>query len=109
MVFVSKSDIIDTWWCINIILLISLSLSKWAEYTLFACLLLAVCVIFSVMAHFYTYIDPVEIEAEFKKKLNENDNDRDDEMELQETMDVMDKRDSDQCSEETKQTKIWTV
>uniref|UniRef100_A0A3Q3XPA9 Uncharacterized protein n=1 Tax=Mola mola TaxID=94237 RepID=A0A3Q3XPA9_MOLML len=40
---------------------------KWAEYVLFASLLLVVCVIFSIMAHFYTYIDPAEIEAQFKK------------------------------------------
>lgn len=28
------------------------------EFLLFACLLLAVCIIFSIMAHFYTYVDP---------------------------------------------------
>ncbi|KAL2081631.1 hypothetical protein ACEWY4_023484 [Coilia grayii] len=41
---------------------------RWAEYLLFASLLVAVCVLFSIMAYFYTYIDPVAIEAEFKKK-----------------------------------------
>uniref|UniRef100_H3D8Z8 Solute carrier family 15 member 1 n=1 Tax=Tetraodon nigroviridis TaxID=99883 RepID=H3D8Z8_TETNG len=40
---------------------------QWTEYILFACLLLAVCIIFSIMAYFYTYIDPAEIEAQFKK------------------------------------------
>ena len=41
---------------------------QWAEYVLFASLLVAVCVIFSIMAHFYTYMDPAEIEAQFRKK-----------------------------------------
>ncbi|XP_043098648.1 solute carrier family 15 member 1b [Puntigrus tetrazona] len=38
---------------------------QWAEYVLFACLLVAVSIIFAVMAYFYTYIDPTEIEAKF--------------------------------------------
>lgn len=38
---------------------------QWAEYVLFAALLLCVCVIFSIMAYFYTYIDPEEIEAQY--------------------------------------------
>lgn len=42
-------------------------LFQWAEYVLFASLLVAVCVIFSIMAYFYTYIDPAEIEARFKQ------------------------------------------
>ncbi|XP_031435123.1 solute carrier family 15 member 1 [Clupea harengus] len=56
----------------NFIVLIVAQLAKldkqWAEYLLFASLLIVVCVIFSIMAYFYTYIDPVAIEAEFKKK-----------------------------------------
>ncbi|XP_016304855.1 solute carrier family 15 member 1-like [Sinocyclocheilus anshuiensis] len=36
---------------------------QWAEYVLFACLLVAVSIIFAFMAYFYTYIDPAEIEA----------------------------------------------
>lgn len=50
--------------------------SKWAEYILFASLLLAVCILFAIMARFYTYINPAEIEAQFdeedKKKKPEN-------------------------------------
>ncbi|XP_036749676.1 solute carrier family 15 member 1 isoform X3 [Manis pentadactyla] len=38
---------------------------QWAEYILFAALLLVVCVIFAIMAQFYTYINPAEIEAQF--------------------------------------------
>ncbi|XP_058247473.1 solute carrier family 15 member 1 [Hemibagrus wyckioides] len=55
----------------NIIVLIVAELAKlpdkWAEYVLFASLLVAVCIIFSIMAYFYTYIDPAEIEAQFKE------------------------------------------
>ncbi|NXL47946.1 S15A1 protein, partial [Podilymbus podiceps] len=56
----------------NIIVLIVAGASKlseqWAEYVLFAALLLAVCIIFAVMAYFYTYIDPNEIEAKFDEE-----------------------------------------
>ncbi|NIG58146.1 solute carrier family 15 member 1 [Pontoporia blainvillei] len=49
---------------------------QWAEYVLFAALLLVVSVIFAIMARFYTYINPAEIEAQFdtdeKKKYLEN-------------------------------------
>ncbi|KAG7326999.1 hypothetical protein KOW79_010400 [Hemibagrus wyckioides] len=40
---------------------------QWAEYVLFAGLLICVCIIFSIMAHYYTYIDPAEIEAQFSE------------------------------------------
>ncbi|XP_072242925.1 solute carrier family 15 member 1b [Leuresthes tenuis] len=39
--------------------------NQWAEYILFASLLLLVCIVFAIMAYFYTYIDPVKIEALF--------------------------------------------
>ncbi|XP_006879682.1 PREDICTED: solute carrier family 15 member 1 [Elephantulus edwardii] len=50
---------------------------QWAEYILFAALLLVVCIIFAIMAKFYTYINPAEIEAQFdedekNKKLEKN-------------------------------------
>ncbi|KAM8786815.1 solute carrier family 15 member 1 [Rhynchonycteris naso] len=50
---------------------------QWAEYVLFASLLLVVCIIFAIMARFYTYINPAEIEAQFdmdeeKKKKPDN-------------------------------------
>ncbi|CAL1598351.1 unnamed protein product [Knipowitschia caucasica] len=38
---------------------------QWAEYILFASLLVLVCIIFAVMAYFYSYIDPAKIEAQF--------------------------------------------
>uniref|UniRef100_A0A8C8VQ73 Solute carrier family 15 member 1 n=1 Tax=Pelusios castaneus TaxID=367368 RepID=A0A8C8VQ73_9SAUR len=66
----------------NIIVLIVAGASKlgeqWAEYVLFAALLLAVCVIFSIMAYFYTYVDPAEVEAQLdedeKKKKGDEKN-----------------------------------
>uniref|UniRef100_A0A452VM95 Solute carrier family 15 member 1 n=1 Tax=Ursus maritimus TaxID=29073 RepID=A0A452VM95_URSMA len=51
---------------------------QWAEYILFAALLLVVCIIFAIMAQFYTYVNPAEIEARFdnedEKKNLENMN-----------------------------------
>ncbi|XP_051881773.1 solute carrier family 15 member 1-like [Pristis pectinata] len=56
----------------NIIVLIVAEAStiqeQWAEYILFAALLMTVCVIFGIMAKFYTYVDPMEVEAEFEEK-----------------------------------------
>ncbi|XP_037999634.1 solute carrier family 15 member 1-like [Motacilla alba alba] len=61
----------------NIIVLIVAGASaiqqQWAEYVLFAALLLVVCIIFAIMASFYTYIDPNEIEAQFSKEEKEED------------------------------------
>lgn len=54
---------------------LSSHLSKWTEYILFASLLLVVCVIFSIMAYFYTYIDPAEIEAQFRKTTDDDEED----------------------------------
>ncbi|XP_067149678.1 solute carrier family 15 member 1 [Apteryx mantelli] len=66
----------------NIIVLIVAGASKlgeqWAEYVLFAALLLVVCIIFAVMAYFYTYVDPNEIEAQLdedEKKQTKKDKD----------------------------------
>ncbi|XP_007467289.1 PREDICTED: solute carrier family 15 member 1 [Lipotes vexillifer] len=51
---------------------------QWAEYVLFAALLLVVSVIFAIMARFYTYVNPAEIEAQFdtdeKKNYQEKSN-----------------------------------
>ncbi|NXO02513.1 S15A1 protein, partial [Rhinopomastus cyanomelas] len=56
----------------NIIVLIVAGASKlseqWAEYVLFAALLFVVCIIFAVMAYFYTYVDPNEIEAQLNEE-----------------------------------------
>lgn len=53
---------------------------QWAEYILFASLLVLVCIIFAVMAYFYTYMDPAKIEAQFAERkpeeLEPNEKDR---------------------------------
>ncbi|XP_008326115.1 solute carrier family 15 member 1 [Cynoglossus semilaevis] len=64
----------------NFIVLIVAELAKipkkWAEYVLFASLLVVVCVIFSFMAYFYTYINPAEIEAKFRKNADDDEDDK---------------------------------
>ncbi|NXM78724.1 S15A1 protein, partial [Serilophus lunatus] len=67
----------------NIIVLIVAGASQiskqWAEYVLFAALLLVVCIIFAIMASFYTYVDPNEIEAQFsEEEKKEDQKDQDD-------------------------------
>ncbi|NWR27151.1 S15A1 protein, partial [Tachuris rubrigastra] len=66
----------------NIIVLIVAGASKlskqWAEYVLFAALLFVVCIIFAIMASFYTYVDPNEIEAQFNDQEKEDKKDQDD-------------------------------
>ncbi|KAJ3584589.1 hypothetical protein NHX12_015084 [Muraenolepis orangiensis] len=56
----------------NIIVLIVAELAQlpdqWAEYILFASLLIGVCVVFSIMANYYTYVDPTEIESRFAER-----------------------------------------
>lgn len=37
-------------------------LFQWIEFLLFACLLLGVCIIFSIMACFYKYVDPDQLD-----------------------------------------------
>ncbi|MBN3280516.1 S15A1 protein, partial [Polyodon spathula] len=61
----------------NIIVLIVAGVGQlpdqWAEYILFAALLVAVSIIFSIMAYFYTYVDPAEIEAQFDEEEKKKD------------------------------------
>ncbi|XP_042350019.1 solute carrier family 15 member 2 [Plectropomus leopardus] len=59
----------------NVIVLIvaeGAGLEQWKEFLLFAGLLLGVCIIFSIMAHFYTYVDPSQLD----KYLEEDDDDK---------------------------------
>ncbi|KAI7809033.1 putative solute carrier family 15 member 1, partial [Triplophysa rosa] len=88
-----KSVLQAGWLCTNavgnIIVLIVAELGKlpkqWAEYVLFASLLVAVSIIFSIMAYFYKYIDPAEIEAHIKREQElERDDKRENETELNE-------------------------
>uniref|UniRef100_A0A3Q3ENA0 Solute carrier family 15 member 2 n=1 Tax=Labrus bergylta TaxID=56723 RepID=A0A3Q3ENA0_9LABR len=49
----------------NVIVLIvaeGAGLEQWIEFLLFAGMLLGVCIIFSIMASFYTYVDPSELD-----------------------------------------------
>lgn len=69
----------------NVIVLIvaeGAGLEQWKEFVLFAGLLLGVCIIFSVMAHFYTYVDPEQLNKLYldgeKKDGNRKDDDDDD-------------------------------
>ncbi|KPP80338.1 solute carrier family 15 member 1-like [Scleropages formosus] len=73
---------------------------QWAEYLLFASLLVAVCIIFSIMAYFYTYNNPVEMEAQIRMDENEKDK--------KEKGDIfpMERKDSAENPKEAKQTKI---
>ncbi|KAK2840110.1 hypothetical protein Q5P01_013850 [Channa striata] len=63
----------------NVIVLIvaeGAGLEQWKEFLLFAGLLLGVCIIFSIMAHFYTYVDPEQLDKVFLED-SERDEDKD--------------------------------
>ncbi|KAI4902570.1 hypothetical protein NFI96_010250 [Prochilodus magdalenae] len=63
----------------NVIVLIvaeGAGLEQWTEFVLFAALLVAVSIIFSIMAYFYTYVDPDQIDKLFREK--ERDGNMDD-------------------------------
>ncbi|XP_076603528.1 solute carrier family 15 member 2 [Chaetodon auriga] len=65
----------------NVIVLIvaeGAGLAQWTEFLLFACLLLGVCIIFSIMAYFYTYVDPEELEKIYAKDSVEEEEDHED-------------------------------
>ena len=52
-------------------------LFQWKEFVLFAGLLLGVCIIFSIMAHFYTYVDPEEVDKIYLNDSGKEENDDD--------------------------------
>uniref|UniRef100_A0A672MHN8 Solute carrier family 15 member 1 n=1 Tax=Sinocyclocheilus grahami TaxID=75366 RepID=A0A672MHN8_SINGR len=101
-----KSVLQAGWLCTNavgnIIVLIVAELGKLPkQYVLFASLLVAVSIIFSIMAYFYTYIDPAEIEAQIRKEQGLEPEETE-----WETL-QMEGKDKDQKNEqEVKQTKI---
>ncbi|XP_051564224.1 solute carrier family 15 member 2 [Myxocyprinus asiaticus] len=54
----------------NVIVLIvaeGAGMEQWVEFLLFACLLVAVSIIFSIMAYFYTYVDPDQLDKIFRE------------------------------------------
>lgn len=80
--------------------------SQWAEYVLFASLLMCVCIIFSIMAYFYTYIDPAEVEAQFSEY---DPDDKEKKKQLEMKTDATYTSDDEKTNpDEIKQTKIWT-
>ncbi|KAL1268291.1 hypothetical protein QQF64_033654 [Cirrhinus molitorella] len=104
-----KSVLQAGWLCTNavgnIIVLIASEIGKlpkeWAEYVLFASLLLAVSFIFSIMAYFYTYIDPAEIEAKIRKEQGLEPEEKE-----KETLEMKEKDEDKENDKEVKQTKI---
>lgn len=48
-------------------------LPQWIEFLLFAGLLLGVCIIFSIMAYFYTYVDPDQLDKIYPEGGEEED------------------------------------
>ncbi|XP_046902028.1 solute carrier family 15 member 2 [Hypomesus transpacificus] len=64
----------------NVIVLIvaeGAGLEQWMEFLLFGGLLVAVCIIFSIMAYFYTYVDPDQLDKLFHEDKGYNHDDSD--------------------------------
>lgn len=51
---------------------------QWKEFLLFGCLLLGVCIIFSIMAYFYTYVDPEQLSKMYAEESGKGEEDDDD-------------------------------
>lgn len=79
-------------------------LLQWAEYVLFASLLVAVSIVFAVMAYFYTYMDPTEIEAKFMELEPEDKKKKELEMTTKDNLASVNNETSDNT--DIKQTKI---
>lgn len=65
----------------NVIVLIvaeGAGLKQWKEFLLFTGLLLGVCIIFSIMSYFYTYVDPDQLDKVYLEDSGREDDDRDD-------------------------------
>lgn len=95
------------------VILCVLSPPQWAEYILFAALLVLVCIIFAIMAYFYTYIDPAKIEAHFAN-MEYGEKERKKSLEMAKKASFQhqdeDNKSSDSSSdeeEESKQSKMW--
>ncbi|KAK9972880.1 hypothetical protein ABG768_023642 [Culter alburnus] len=74
---------------------------QWAEYLLFASLLVAVSIVFAIMAYFYTYTDPAEIESKFMELEPEDKKKKDLEMMTKDNVAYVQSENTD-----VKQTKI---
>lgn len=65
----------------NVIVLIvaeGAGLEQWIEFLLFASLLLGVCIIFSIMASFYTYVKPEDLDKIFLEDSGKGEDDQED-------------------------------
>ncbi|XP_032619532.1 solute carrier family 15 member 2 isoform X2 [Chelonoidis abingdonii] len=80
---VSMKSVLQAGWLLtvafgNVIVLIvaqAALLEQWAEFVLFACLLFAVCIIFSIMGYFYVSVDPEDLtKKEDEKEMPSNGN-----------------------------------
>uniref|UniRef100_A0A452H3E5 Solute carrier family 15 member 2 n=1 Tax=Gopherus agassizii TaxID=38772 RepID=A0A452H3E5_9SAUR len=80
---VSMKSVLQAGWLLtvafgNVIVLIvaqAALLEQWAEFVLFACLLFAVCIIFSIMGYFYISVDPEDLtKKEDEKEMPSNGN-----------------------------------
>lgn len=63
-------------------------LEQWIEFLLFAGLLLGVCIIFSIMASFYTYVDADELNKIYLQDSGKEEDDHE-EMDLKKRTDDM--------------------
>ncbi|XP_071336856.1 solute carrier family 15 member 2 isoform X2 [Trachinotus anak] len=64
----------------NVIVLIvaeGAGLEQWKEFLLFAGLLLGVCIIFSIMSYFYTYVDPDQLDKIHQEDSGKEEDDDD--------------------------------
>ncbi|XP_012705051.3 solute carrier family 15 member 1b [Fundulus heteroclitus] len=73
---------------------------QWAEYILFSSLLVLVCIIFAIMAYFYTYTDPAKIEALFANPEPEDKEKKNLEMTKKDMAEKHERRSSDTSSDE---------
>ncbi|XP_050773007.1 solute carrier family 15 member 2 isoform X2 [Gopherus flavomarginatus] len=80
---ISMKSVLQAGWLLtvafgNVIVLIvaqAALLEQWAEFVLFACLLFAVCIIFSIMGYFYISVDPEDLtKKEDEKEMPSNGN-----------------------------------
>uniref|UniRef100_A0A8B9LY06 Solute carrier family 15 member 2 n=1 Tax=Astyanax mexicanus TaxID=7994 RepID=A0A8B9LY06_ASTMX len=77
----------------NVIVLIvaeGAGLEQWTEFVLFAALLVGVSIIFSIMAYFYTYVDPDQLDKEFRDENKDNMDDLKKDKKEQESMGMKD-------------------
>ncbi|KAG8428941.1 hypothetical protein GDO86_018764, partial [Hymenochirus boettgeri] len=89
---ISMKSVLQAGWLLtiafgNVIVLIVAqagSLEQWAEFILFAALLVAVCIIFSIMGYFYVPMNPEDLKDEDELEKKKRPDDFQDQLPLQE-------------------------